>query len=91
MHAEIIDFRPAGARTKATKRGLRPRNVVAWTDPETGAEWSDLVVEFVYARLGTALCHGCFGRMARDGGFKIEARPLPIDQLTITGHLPEAA
>lgn len=40
---------------------------VTWTDPATGFEHADLVVEFAYPAQGSACVRGTFGRIARAG------------------------
>lgn len=38
-----------------------------WTDPSTGLEHANLLVEFVYPLQGSCCVRGWFGRMSRDG------------------------
>ena len=40
---------------------------VTWTDPDTGFQHANLLVEFAYPMQGSACVRGTFGRIARAG------------------------
>jgi len=93
MSLTAVDFRPAGRVQPAQADPapkIRVRDLVTWTDPATGAEWPELLVEFVYPIQGRALCRGFFGCLSqRSGEPLLQSHPLPLAQLEVTGHADE--
>lgn len=91
--AVFFNFKPTSPeRRQEVARGpkFQPRDVVAWTNPNTGAVWSELLVEFVYPRQGVCLVRGFFGRMsARTGDLLTESRTIRIDQLQLEAQAGE--
>jgi hypothetical protein len=91
--ATFFNFKPTSAqRRQEVAQGpkFQPRDVVAWTNPNTGDVWADLLVEFAYPRQGVCLVRGCFGRMsARSGDLLVESRTVRIDQLQLEARAGE--